>query len=235
MSKRYKSIFFDADDTLFDYPRAEGTALRACLGAFALTAAPEIFIAAYRRHNRDVWRAFERGETDQAALRVERFRRLAAELGLPGLPLERVSTFYLEKLACQSQLLPGALELVRELAGKYPLALVTNGIAAVQNKRFAASPITPYFRSIVISEEAGVAKPDPRIFRPALEAIGVEAADVLFVGDSVTSDMAGARNAGMDFCWLNPGGIPVPAGADPRFIVRELAEIAALAGIQKEK
>jgi YjjG family noncanonical pyrimidine nucleotidase len=228
LKKRYKGIFFDADDTLFDYPRAERAALLACLGEFSVAAAPEAFIAAYRRHNRDVWQAFERGETDQATLRVERFRRLGAELGLTGLPLEKVSTFYLEALACQSQLLPGALDLVRGLAGEYPLALVTNGIAAVQNQRFAASPITPFFRSIVISEEVGIAKPDPRIFRPALEKLGLEAADVLYVGDSVTSDMAGARNAGMDFCWLNPKGLPCPADHAPAFIVREISEIPGL-------
>jgi 2-haloacid dehalogenase len=228
LKKRYKSIFFDADDTLFDYPRAERAALLACLGEFCVPADPETFITAYRRHNHDVWREFERGETDQATLRVERFRRLGAELGLGGLPLEKISAFYLEALACQSQLLPGALELVRELAAEYPLALITNGIAAVQNKRFAASPITPFFRSIVISEEAGIAKPDPRIFRPALETLGVEAADVLYVGDSVTSDMAGARNAGMDFCWLNPAGAPVPEGYAPAFVIAAIRELPAL-------
>jgi 2-haloacid dehalogenase len=228
LKKKYQAIFFDADDTLFDYPRAERAALLACLGEFSIPADPETFIAAYRRHNHDVWREFERGETDQATLRVERFRRLGAELELTGLPLEKVGTFYLEALACQSQLLPGALDLVRELAREYPLALVTNGIAAVQNQRFAASPITPFFRSIVISEEVGIAKPDPRIFRPALEKLGVKAADVLYVGDSVTSDMAGARNASMDFCWLNPKGLPCPADHAPAFIVREIAEIPAL-------
>ncbi len=228
LGKKYSAIFFDADDTLFDYPQAERAALLACLAEFQVPCEPETFIAAYRRHNHDVWQEFERGETDQATLRVERFRRLAAGLALPGLPLEKISSFYLESLACQPQLLPGALDLVRELAGKYPLALVTNGIASVQNKRFAASPITPYFQSIVISEEVGIAKPDPRIFAPALEKIGVTADAVLYIGDSVTSDMAAARNAGMDFCWLNPGGSQVPEGHAPAFIVRELAEIPGL-------
>jgi len=228
MAKKYKSIFFDADDTLFDYPLAERTALIASAQEFGVTAEPERFIAAYRRHNRDVWQAFERGETDQATLRVERFRRLFAELGIPAPPLEEISAFYLEALAGQSQLLPGALDLVRELAKRFPLALVTNGIASVQNQRFAASPITPYFRAIVISEEVGIAKPDPRIFAPALQAIGVAAADVLYVGDSVTSDMAAARNAGMDFCWLNPNGTPVPEGRAPAFIIASIAEFPAL-------
>jgi YjjG family noncanonical pyrimidine nucleotidase len=228
MAKEYKGIFFDADDTLFDYPSAERAALQACLDEFAVAADAAAFTAAYRRHNRDVWQAFERGETDQASLRVERFRRLFAELGINGLPLERVSTFYLDALACQPQLLPGALETIRELAAMYPLALITNGIAAVQNKRFAASPVTPYFQSIVISEALGIAKPDPRIFAPALEKIGVEAADVLYVGDSVTSDMAGARNAGMDFCWVNPQGAPVPDGNAPVYIITAISEFPAL-------
>ncbi|MBN2346599.1 MAG: YjjG family noncanonical pyrimidine nucleotidase [Candidatus Aminicenantes bacterium] len=229
MGKLYKSVFFDADDTLFDYPRAERAALLACITEFRIPIEADTIVAAYRRHNRDAWQAFERGETDQETLRVERFRRLGAELGL-ALPLEGIGGFYLEALSRQSQLLPGALELVRELAPVYPLALITNGIAFVQRRRFAASPITPLFQAIVISEEAGVAKPDPRIFAPALERIGVAAADVLYVGDSVTSDMAAARNAGMDFCWLNPSGAPVPEGFAPAYVVAAVGEISPFLG-----
>jgi 2-haloacid dehalogenase len=231
LAKKYKSVFFDADDTLFDYPRAERAALLACLIKFVIAVEPETFITTYRRHNHDLWQAFECGETDQAALRVERFRRLAAELAIPDLPLERISSFYLEMLANQSQLLPGALATVRKLAKKFPLALITNGIAAVQKKRFAASPITSFFQSIIISEEVGIAKPDPRIFIPALQQIGVSAQDVLYVGDSITSDMAAARNAGMDFCWLNPGGASVPAGRMSAFIIGSIKELLDCSGL----
>jgi YjjG family noncanonical pyrimidine nucleotidase len=232
VTKKYKSIFFDADDTLFDYPAAERAALLTCHHKFHIPLEPKIFIDAYRRHNHDVWREFERGETDQATLRVERFRRLSAELNLAEMPLDKISSFYLETLAHQSQLLPGALDLVRKLAIKFPLALITNGIASVQNKRFAASPISTYFRSIVISEEVGIAKPDPRIFAPALQKIGVEVADVLYIGDSVTSDMAAARNAGMDFCWVNPKGIPVPAGYAPVFIIAAIKDLLECRGLR---
>lgn len=230
MGAKYKGIFFDADDTLFDYPRAERAALRACLREFRLHIELGMFLDAYRRHNRDLWQAFERGETDQAALRAERFRRLAVELGISGLPVDRISTFYLEALSGQPQLMPGALATVRALAEKYPLALVTNGIAAVQRRRFSASPITSYFQTVVISEEVGVGKPDPRIFAPALKKIGVKAGDVLYVGDSVTSDMAAARNAGMDFCWLNSGRVPIPDGQTPAFIIAAIKELPALLG-----
>jgi YjjG family noncanonical pyrimidine nucleotidase len=238
MTAAYKAVFFDADDTLFDYPRAERTAVGACLREFRLRIEPQKFIDSYRRHNLAVWQAFERGETDQAALRVERFRRVAAEFGISDLPVERVSAFYLDALSGQPHLFPGALTTVRALAKTYPLALVTNGIAAVQRRRFAASPITRHFRSVVISEEVGIAKPDPRIFAPALQKIGVEAGDVLYVGDSVTSDMAAARNAGMDFCWLNPTGAPVPAGRAARFIIADITELPGLiegSAIRKKK
>jgi len=225
MGRTYKAVFFDADDTLFDYPRAERAALRACLREFGLRIDLAACVEAYRRHNRDMWQAFERGEITQATLRVERFRRLAAEFGIDHLPLEKVSVYYLEALSGQPQLLPGALTTVRALAKKFPLALITNGIASVQRRRFDASPITRYFQAVVISEEAGVAKPDPRIFEPALRTIGLEAGDVLYVGDSVTSDMAAARNAGMDFAWFNPGRLPIPDGHGPAFNIARLQEL----------
>jgi 2-haloacid dehalogenase len=231
MMKTYKAIFFDADDTLFDYPRAERVALEACLSEFGVRVGVETVLDSYRRHNLDVWRAFERGETDQIRLRVERFRRLADEMDLPDLPVERVSTFYLKALSGQPHLLPGALEAVEALAARYPLALVTNGIASVQRRRFAASPITRFFKSVVISEEVGIAKPDPRIFEPALREVGVAAADVLYVGDSVTSDMTAARNAGMDFVWLNPDGKPVPDGYAPVCVIRDIRELPGFLGL----
>ncbi len=231
MGAKYKGIFFDADDTLFDYPRAEQAAMRACLREFRLRIEPGIFLDAYRRHNRDVWQAFERGETDQATLRVERFRRLAVELNISELPVDRISAFYLEALSGQSQLLPGALATVQRMAKEFSLALVTNGIASVQRRRFAASPITPYFQAVVISEEVGIAKPDPRIFAFALQKTGVAADEVLYVGDSVTSDMAAALNAGMDFCWLNPGRVPVPAGQAPTFIIAAIKDLPGCLGL----
>jgi 2-haloacid dehalogenase len=226
--KTYRAIFFDADDTLFDYPRAERAALKACLTEFGIRVEMETVLEAYRRHNLDVWQAFERGETDQVRLRVERFRRVAEELHLPDLPVDRVSALYLEALSGQPHLLPGALETVEALAARFPLALIPNGIASVQHRRFAASPITRFFKSVVISEEVGIAKPDPRIFEPALRAVGVAAADVLYVGDSVTSDMAAARNAGLDFVWLNPSGAPVPPGRTSRFIIADITELPGL-------
>jgi FMN phosphatase YigB (HAD superfamily) len=98
----------------------------------------------------------------------------------------------------------------------------------VQRRRFAAAPITRYFRRILISEELGVAKPDPAIFAPAMVEFSLRPEDVLLVGDSTSSDMPAARNAGFDFCWINPGRNPVPAGLHAKYVVESVAELVGL-------
>ncbi len=225
---RWRAVFLDADDTLLDYPASERAALLSALQEQGVAGDPEAMLERYRRHNADVWRAFERGDITQIDLRTERFRRLARDLGTTALDIPAISERYLDFLSEGAHLLPGADDLVERLARRLPLVIVTNGIARVQRARFARIPFMRHMRHIVISEEVGVAKPDPRIFRPALDALALDAREVLFIGDSTTSDMPAAHAAGMDFCWYNPDGRPVPAGFRPHADVRTLTDIARI-------
>jgi 2-haloacid dehalogenase len=224
--RAYRAILFDADDTLFDFPRAEEEALAECWRPLAPQVGLEDFRACYLRHNRALWRELEAGRTTGPELEVERFTRTFAELGL-GEGARTTSATYVDALAARPYLLPGAETAVRDLAARHPLALVTNGLASVQRRRFARSSIGHLFAAIVVSGELGVAKPDPRIFAPALAAVGASASEVLYVGDGVESDMAAAARAGMDFCWVNATGKPVPAPHAPCLVVRSAAELAA--------
>jgi FMN phosphatase YigB (HAD superfamily) len=113
---RYKALFFDADDTLFDYPAAERSALTSILRRFRIPLPIEDVIPAYRRHNLVLWREFEQGLTTQDSLREERFRRLFAEFGIIRAPIPAISDSYLEALSGNSQLLDGAMGLVSGLA-----------------------------------------------------------------------------------------------------------------------
>lgn len=226
--KKYRAVLFDADDTLFDYPTAEEAALRAVWNDNASALAWETFRDTYSRHNLALWRELEAGRVTAGSLNAERFRRAFSELGLDEATTLRAAALYIEVLSTQVQLLPGARELIENLAPRYPLALVTNGLAAVQKRRFARSAIGHLFSSIVISEEAGMAKPDPRIFIPVLKKLGVKEHDVLFVGDGIFSDMAAARNAAIDFCWFNPNDLPVPEDFAPKHIARTLEEIGKI-------
>ena len=228
----YNALFFDADDTLFDYPTAERTALNVAMRHFGIDLDEDLLLRSYRAHNADVWKAYERGEMSQVTLRAERFRRLKTELKLHTLQEEEASALYLETLSEQAHVFEGAEDFVAELAPRWPLAMITNGISSVQRRRFAKAPLVAHFSSIVISEEAGYAKPDPRIFEAAYAALGVDATTVLFIGDSITSDMAAARNAGMDFCWYNPSDAAVPEGHAPRFIARSYDEIRGFVGLK---
>ncbi|MCE1196668.1 YjjG family noncanonical pyrimidine nucleotidase [bacterium] len=236
--KTYELLLLDADETLFDFRRAEAFALEGAFAERGLAATPEA-VARYDAINKDIWRRLERGEIDQATLKVERFALLFAEMGV-ALDAADFSDLYLAWLGRGSFLLPGAEELCAYLAAKYRLAIVTNGIAAVQRPRFEVSPIRRHFEAIVISEEVGAAKPHPAIFERACEALGVfDKSKVLMIGDSLSSDIAGGAAYGVDTCWLNPGGAPAagPAGGRapsavggfaPTYVVRDLAELRAL-------
>jgi 2-haloacid dehalogenase len=224
----YKSIFFDADDTLFDYVSAEREAFARTAVAFGLGQRLEEAHAVYRRHNHDVWRELERGEITQDELKVARFRRMLRALEADESHAPAMSPYYLDRLSEQTQLLPGAEEAVRAAGERHTLVLVTNGLTSVQRRRFAAAPITRHFRSILISEELGVAKPDPAIFAPALKEFDLRPEDVLLVGDSTSSDMPAAMNAGMDFCWINPGRNDVPPGLRAKYVVGGVGELVGI-------
>ena len=99
-------------------------------------------------------------------------------------------------------LLEGAEELVRYLAAKYPLTVVTNGLVEVQYEKFDKSGLRDCFSHIVLSEEVGCQKPNPKIFEEALRLNSLQAEDVVMIGDSWSSDIQGAINAGIDQIWI---------------------------------
>jgi YjjG family noncanonical pyrimidine nucleotidase len=167
---------------------------------------PEDFRTAYHGVNNKLWIELEEGKISGGKLKIERFRRFAALLGSPMDPAE-LSAFYLEKLGRESHFLPGALSLLNALAPVYPMGLITNGLTLVQDARFDRPEIKDIFKSIVISEKVGSAKPSPEIFRHSAADLQIELSRrVLIIGDSLSSDIAGGIRAGISCCWYNPEG-----------------------------
>ena len=157
------------------------------------------------------------------------FRALLQSLGRAGDP-QAISSRYLQELSARAYFLPHAKEVVEELSRSFPLALVTNGIGMVQRGRLEKSGVAGCFRAVIISEELGLAKPDPRFFQAAREAISLPADELLCIGDNPASDIEGARAAGIDACWYAPKGQPWPGPGDPpSLVIRDLAEILPLA------
>lgn len=106
------------------------------------------------------------------------------------------------------------------------LAIITNGIKDVQLSRIQGSPLCNTFEQIIISEEAGSQKPEPGIFDYAFAKLGItDKSKVLIVGDSLTSDIQGGKNYGIDTCWFNPLEKANEAGIKPTYEIRDLSEL----------
>ncbi len=226
----YQWILFDADGTLFDYRQAEVAALAAAFARVGLGLEPR-HLELYRKVNGQIWLELERGEVGREELKVKRFERLfeAAELDVDPVAF---SVEYLDCLSARSDLIPGAEEILRQLAGKTRMVLLTNGLKDVQRPRLAGSTIEGYFDDVVISEEVGAFKPDPAIFEVAFARMGWPGkSDVLIVGDSLTSDIQGGSNYGIDTCWYNPAGEICELDLTIRYEIRQLDELVAIAGV----
>ena len=222
--KRYDVVFLDADGTLFDFRRAEEFALERAFGEAGLELTRETALA-YDRINSGLWKRLERGEMDQARLRTERFRLLFLELGL-GADSTAFAETYIRWLSRGSFLIEGALEACEYLSRDYILSIVTNGIREVQLARIGASPLHPFLRDIAISEEAGCGKPDPRFLSFACARIGFsDKSRMIIVGDSLSSDIKGGIDFGIDTCWANFDQDANGSGLEPTYEISRLAEL----------
>lgn len=219
--QRYKTVLFDADNTLLDFSAAEAQALKRTMEARGLAFTPER-LERYTAINRELWDAFHRGAAEQGWLKAERFRRFGAELGWSG-EAEVWDEEYLDALGDCGALLPGALELIRTLKPYCKLGLATNGLQRVQRRRLAGNPIAPYLDGIFISQEMGVGKPHKEYFDKVLETLEAEARTTVMVGDDLLSDIQGAVNAGLDSIWYSPEG---GESSLPTYRVERLEQVA---------
>lgn len=221
---RYEKILMDIDDTLFDFQAGNKNAVAQLMAELGLSS-PTVF-EEYQAINHACWQALERGEMTQEVLHVERFRRFLAGKGRNDDP-KPISARFAELLGEQVIPLPGAMETLKTICDQRSVVLLTNGITVIQKKRLSLSPIRDWISGIVISQEAGVAKPDPRIFEMALG--DTKPGRALMVGDSAQSDIRGANLAGIDACWFNPKGKSLPEGVRAEYEIKEIGELVRIA------
>ncbi len=224
MKKHYPWLWFDADNTLFDYNRAEATALRNTFHSLSLPY-EDGYLDIYQRINQGLWQALEKQEITQADLRYRRFELLLEKLQQSGSP-NQMSSAYVEYLTSCTDLIDGAYEVLETLKETSHIAIVTNGLQAVQRGRLAHSTIRDFIDEIIISEEIGAAKPHAAFFDIAFARTGRPAkSDVLVIGDSLTSDMQGGVDYGLATCWYNPTAEPRPADLGITYEIRQLREL----------
>ena len=240
--KQYKAVFIDWDDTIGDFVGAAKLALQEMYDKYHLCdyfASLEEFVSLYKPHNIELWDKYGKDQVTKEYLSFDRFffplmhgskggeRRLgdkAIRQEVAALA-EQLSEDFLNMTTARFSLLEGAEELVRYLAAKYPLTVVTNGFVEVQYEKFDKSGLRDCFAHIVLSEEVGCQKPNPRIFEEALRMNGLSAEDVVMIGDSWNSDIQGAINAGIDQIWIRKSKDPLPEGQSATYLVQSLSEV----------
>ena len=225
--KHYPWLWFDADGTLFDYNLAEVTALKKTFEYLRLHYEVD-YLNIYQEINHVLWQALERQEIKPDVLRVRRFELLLSNLELDG-AAEEMSTTYITQLGLCTDLIDGAYEVLQALHGRCRFAIVTNGLQAVQHSRLSLSRIHGFIDEIIISEEVGAAKPQTAFFEIASERTGHPAkSDVLIIGDSLTSDIQGGVNYGIDTCWYNPASTARPDGLPITYQIHHLRDLLDL-------
>ena len=195
-----RALLMDIDDTLFDFQTSSRNALSIAFRAFGLPFTPEMW-ERYRALDAELWQRFERGEITKEALYVERFRVFFAEYGLEADPAA-FNAAYFRGLGDQCNFMPHCEQALRQLHAQYKIFIVTNGNTEIQTRRIAASGMAQYFDHVFISEQLGTKKPEKDFYDKVFQVIGPARRDhAIMVGDSLSSDMQGGRNAGIPTCF----------------------------------
>ncbi|WP_066306780.1 YjjG family noncanonical pyrimidine nucleotidase [Bacillus sp. FJAT-29814] len=225
----YETILFDIDDTLFDFGKSEESAFQKAFLKFGLPAGVEDYRPRYKEISKVLWGELEQGLIGLSELGKERFNRLFIEYNLE-IDGELFNRIYLEYLGQESHLMSGAQEVCSSLT-ECRLAVITNGFGDVQRSRIAGSPLRSAFEAIIVSEEAGCQKPNKGIFDYAFSKLNItDKGKVLIVGDSLTSDIQGGINYGIDTCWFNPHYKENTMAMRPTYEIHELTDLLKIVG-----
>ncbi len=219
-----KFLFFDLDGTIFNFKSAEKEAISATLSVFGVRVT-EKMIKRYSEINDSCWKALERGEIKREELIFRRFELLSREFSLTLVP-KLVQERYAKELGSRYIFIHGAEELLSELSLSYDLYAVTNGNADIQRSRIEKAGLNRFFKGFFISEEIGFAKPDKRFFDTAFSQVkDFTPALSVIIGDSLSSDILGAENAGVESIYYNPEELENRTGIAPDFEITKLEEI----------
>ncbi|HOD02832.1 MAG TPA: YjjG family noncanonical pyrimidine nucleotidase [Clostridiales bacterium] len=222
-----KSILFDLDDTILDFCSAEKEALSKTLLHLGIQPEKRI-IKRYSEINLAQWKLLELGKLTQEEVNVRRYRLLFDEIGAVCCP--NYATGYYEKLLARGHyFVDGAQLLLKTLSCDYPLYLVSNGSSDVQKSRIKSADISKYLSGIFISEEIGFEKPDIRFFDYCFSKIpNFIKGETLIVGDSLSSDIKGGKNAGITTVWFNPSDLSNLTDIIPDYEIKKLLDLLSL-------
>ena len=230
MNNKYTTVLFDADNTLLDFDKAENEALKSVMAIYNIPVTEEN-CRKQSEINDALWKQFEKGEIEKSYIKATRFKKFFEFLGVKESfdPLQ-VNETYLSFLREGGYTMEGAAELCESLRKKgYVLYIITNGIALTQANRLKKSGLLPYIEKVFVSETIGYQKPKREYFDYVLNAITEkDKSKVIVIGDSLSSDIKGAENAGLDYIWYNHRREATPEWLNAVVVVGEVWEIGSI-------
>lgn len=210
-----KWIFFDLDDTLFDFSAASllslGNLWEESPEIRSRFEDPQTFIDEYHIHNKRMWQLHESGMITADFLKPERFRlTLAPDRNDDETHSEmrKLNDRYLWLLGECDAPVEEAKELLEGLSKKYLIGVLTNGFTEVQYRKLRSTGLDRYIQRMVISDEIGIQKPDSRLFRYAEQATGATPESTVMIGDNPDNDIRGALDAGWHAIYFDRKGKP---------------------------
>jgi putative hydrolase of the HAD superfamily len=210
--KKYRHVFFDLDETLWDFRRNSLETLHELMdqNKFGERGIEKTsFVTRYHYHNNIYWDLFRKGEISREELRTVRWKNTLSEFDIYDEVLAKnLSEQYLLNLPNKKNLHDDAIEVLTYLKPRYSLHIITNGFEEVQMQKISNSGLASYFTHIITSERAGSQKPNKEIFKYALEISNATIDDSIFIGDSIEADINGAKAMRMDHVLFNPLKIP---------------------------
>lgn len=220
---KYEYILFDADETLFSFDNFKG--IKRLMAGYGYEFSSSDY-AEYQTKNKALWAQYQNHIIDAEHLQLERFSKLAA---LANISAKQLNNEFLDVMVDICEPLPGAINLLNYLKGRASLSIITNGLIRMQHKRIAHTGLDGFFDCLVISEEFGKPKPHISIFEHTFALLeNPDKSKILMVGDTLSSDILGGQNAGIDTCWLQHEGINNDTDILPTYTIKHLDELLAI-------
>lgn len=225
---KYDILLFDVDNTVLDFDSSEEQALRKAFCEEGLEFSSHA-LEVYRKNNISQWQLFEQGKLTKPQVLINRFELTFRELDLPLSKAKSTGDLYEEYLKDGFFVVSYAVEVLTALQSDCQLYVVSNGVAEIQNSRMKGSGLEKYFIDRFVSETVGYPKPQIEYFNYCFAHIdNFDKAKTLIVGDSLTSDIQGGVNAGIDTCWFNPKHLANSSTLSPTYEIDDLRQILNL-------
>lgn len=226
---RYKTLFFDLDDTLVDTVQNNKEALLDIFNQYDLQKhipSFDVFYDKFKTVNLELWEQYAHGKITKDYLKEARFTETLKDNS----PLSvdesmKMNDDFLARASTKKNVIEGGKEILEYLYPKYNMYILSNGFKEVQSHKMNNAQLNPYFKKIILSDHIGKNKPHPDIFDYALKEADTVKSDVIMIGDNMGTDILGAKNSGIDQIWFNPQQSSDVDNIKPTYTISKLSEL----------